>query len=84
MNPKELHTLSDQELLQVAKKQKSAPTTNAIFIGFLAGIIIYSILKNSLGFFTIIPLFIIYKLINTRPYDKTEVKALLKERKLNV
>ncbi|WP_281540582.1 hypothetical protein [Maribacter aestuarii] len=38
-------------------------TTNAIFIGFLIGIIIYSVVKNSVGFFTIIPLFFIYLLV---------------------
>ncbi len=64
MKQKELSELTDQELLQEAKKMKSTPITNAVLIGFMLGIVIYSIAVNSLGFFTLIPLFFAYKLIN--------------------
>ncbi len=63
MNYKELSELTDQELLDEAKKMKSNSIINALFIGFLIGIVIYSIAANSLGFFTLIPLFFAYKLI---------------------
>lgn len=56
--------LTEEELLDKAKKKKSAAFTNAILIGFLIGIIIYGVVKNSLGFFTLIPLFLIFKLVN--------------------
>jgi hypothetical protein len=56
--------LSEEELLDKAKKKKSDAIMNATFIGFLIGIIIYSAVNNSLGFFTLIPLFLIYKLVN--------------------
>ena len=84
MAEKELSELTDQELLVEAKKMKSAAITNALLIGFSIGIIIYSILKNSLGFFTLIPLFFIYKLVhNPKGNESNEaLKKLLKERNL--
>lgn len=78
---KELSELTDQELLQEAKKMKSSSIINALLIGFLIGIVIYSIVVNSWGFFTLIPLFLAYKLINNPKKDK-ELKELLKERNL--
>lgn len=83
MKQKELRELSDQELLQEAKKMKSVSITNAVLIGFLLGIVFYSIVKNSLGFLTLIPLFLAYKLINNKSkYSNQELENLLKERNL--
>ncbi len=83
MNQKELAGLTDEELLQVAKKMKSDAAINAGFIGFLIGIVFYSVFKNGFGFFLLIPLFLIYKLVNKKPtYNKQEVEQLLKERNL--
>jgi len=82
MDKKELSALTDQELLQEAKKRKSTAILNAGLIGFLIGIVVYSVIKNSLGFFTLIPLFFAYKLINHSKYDKKELEDLLKERNL--
>ena len=82
MKGKQLSELTDQELLQEAKKMKSASITNAIFIGFLVGIVFFSIVKNSIGFFTLIPLFLAYKLINNPKYNTKELENLLKERNL--
>jgi len=82
MEQKKLTELTDQELLQEAKKRKSAPIINAVLIGFLIGIVFYSVVKNSWGFFTLIPLFIAYKLINSSKYDSKELEALLRERNL--
>jgi len=82
MKQKELSELTDQELSAEAKKMKSNSIINASFIGFLIGIVIFSIVKNSLGFFTLIPLFFAYKLINNSKYDKIELDNLLKERNL--
>ncbi len=58
MKQKELTELTDQELLQEAKKMKSTSITNAVLIGFLIGIVFYSIMKNSLGFLTLILCFL--------------------------
>lgn len=82
MEQKKLTELTDQELLQEAKKRKSASIANAVLIGFLIGIVFYSIMKNTWGFFTLIPLFFAYKLINNSKYDNKELEALLKERNL--
>ena len=64
MKQKDLTELTDQELLEESKKPKSNTATNALLIGFLIGILLYSILVNSIGFFSLIPLFFIFKLIN--------------------
>ena len=82
MSQKELSELTNEELLQEAKKRKSASIMNALLIGFLAGVIVYSIVKNSLGFFTLIPLYFIYKLINNSKYKSKELEDLLRERNL--
>jgi riboflavin transporter FmnP len=82
MNEKELSELTDKELLQEAKKMKSAAITNAVLIGFLIGVVFYSVVKNSLGFFTLIPLYLVHKLINNSKYDNKEIEILLKERNL--
>lgn len=79
---KNLNELTDEELLQESKKLKTASVINAVLIGFMFGIIFYSIMKNSLGWFTIIPLFFAYKLINNSKYKTKEVEDLLKERNL--
>lgn len=78
MKQKELSELTDQELLDKAKKTKSAAITNALFIGVMIGIVIYSIVKNSIGFFTLIPLFFAYKLVKNSKNDiplETELKS---------
>ncbi|TCD23422.1 FUSC family protein [Pedobacter psychrodurus] len=82
MEQKKLSELTDHELLLEAKKKKSAAITNAVLIGFLAGVIFYSLMKNSLGFLTLIPLFLIYKLANNSKYDNKELENLLRERGL--
>jgi hypothetical protein len=79
---RKLSELTDQELLQEAKKMKSTSITNAVLIGFLAGIVFYSIMKNSLGFLTLIPLFFAYKLMNKSKYNNKELENILKERNL--
>jgi uncharacterized membrane protein YbjE (DUF340 family) len=82
MEQKKLTELTDQELLQEAKKMKSASITNAVLIGFLAGVIFYSFVKNTWGLLTLIPLFFIYKLVNNSKHDTKELENILKERNL--
>lgn len=81
MKQKELSELTDQELLDEAKKMKSNPILNAVLIGFMIGVVVFSIVKNSLGLFTLIPLFFVYKLLNQSKRDKA-LEKLLKERNL--
>lgn len=82
MELKNLSELTDQELLSEAKKIKSAAIIDAILIGFLIGIVFYSTIQKSFGWFTLIPLFLVYKLVKKPKYDKQELEALLKERNL--
>lgn len=81
MNPKELSQLTDEELLEVAKKSKPSPIIDAFFIGFLAGIIIFSVVANTWGFLTLIPLFLIYLFLK-KPKQYAALKKELKERNL--
>jgi hypothetical protein len=81
MTEQELSKLTDEELLEQAKKMRSTSITNAVFIGIMIGIVIFSIAKNSLGFFTLIPLFIAYKLIDKSKQHKI-LEKILKERNL--
>lgn len=69
MTHKETSEVTDQEQLAVAKKKKSDALMNALFIGFLFGIVIYSVAANTVGFLTLIPLFLIYKLVNRKKKD---------------
>ena len=82
MEEKKLSELTDQELLQEAKKMKSTSITNAVLIGLLIGIVLYSFIKKSLGFLTLIPLFLAYKLINNSKYNNKELEDLLRARNL--
>lgn len=80
---KDLSGLSDQELLDEAKKLKSFSITNAFIIGFLVGIVIYSVAKNTWGLLTLIPLYFVYKMANDPKNIRLKVlEKLLKERQL--
>jgi hypothetical protein len=80
LKQKEFHELTDQEPIE-AKKLKPTPVLDAFFIGFLVGILIYSLAANSWGFLTLIPLFIIYRLLK-KSKNNAELKKDLKERKV--
>ena len=80
----ELSQLSNEELLKEAKKIKSESVTDAIIIGFLIGIIIYSVVNKSVGMLTLIPVYFAYKLTKKPRYKKEELTALLKERNLKL
>lgn len=83
MNQNELSALTDQQLLDEAKKLKSFSITNALLIGFLLGILVYSFAKNTWGLVTLIPLYFIYKLVNDpRSKRLKALQELLKERNL--
>jgi hypothetical protein len=81
MKERVLTELSDQELLQEAKKMKSNSIINAFLIGFVIAIIFYSIVKKSVGIFTVIPLYFVYKLLNNSPNNKA-IEVELKSRNL--
>ncbi|MFT5885421.1 MAG: hypothetical protein ACI9IP_001881 [Arcticibacterium sp.] len=78
MEQKELSELTNEELLADAKKMKSNSIMSALLIGFMAGIIIFSVVKNTWGFLTLIPLYLIYRMVtNSKKNDalKKELEA---------
>jgi len=76
-------TLSDAELLEEARKLKQPIWGQAFFIGFLFGIILFSIFNQSWGWFLLIPLFLIRHLSrNELSKKKSQLDRLLKERGL--
>ncbi len=85
MKKEELSELTDQELLDLAKKMKSSSIINAFLIGLMIGIIIFSVVKNSIGFFTLIPLYFAFKVFNNPENNEKNraLKEILKERNLD-
>ena len=81
MAQKDVSELTDQQLLDKGRKMKLASIANAFVIGFMFGVVVYSLWKNTWGLVTLIPLFIIYKLTRNSGDDK-KLKKLLKERNL--
>ncbi len=63
MEEKDLTESSNNTITEL-KKTKSNRIIDAVLIGFLIGIIFYSVVKNTWGFLTLIPLFLIYKIVN--------------------
>lgn len=82
MNEKELTQLNDEDLLEVFKKNKPSPIIDAFFIGFLFGIVFYSVVSNSWGFITLIPLIIIYIMLK-KPKQYAALKEEMRKRNLS-
>ena len=81
MKEKELTELTNQELLDKKEKTKSNLIINAVIIGVLIGVTIYSAVKNSFSFFTFFPLFFVYLIVkNGKNYKALEEE--LKKRNL--
>lgn len=78
---KEPAELTDQELLEQAKKVKTTAFFDALIFGMLAGIAAYASVKNGFGIFTFLPL--IYIPIATRNKAKGRaIENALKERNM--
>lgn len=60
---------------------KLASIANALVVGFMVGVVVYSLWKNTWGLVTLIPLFFIYKMTRNSGNNK-ELKKLLKDRNL--
>lgn len=81
MDQKNILELTDEELLQQAKKIKSTNMFDAAAIGILMGIAIYSSVKNGFGLLTLLPL--IYVPIAAKNKKKNKaLEELLAERNL--
>lgn len=81
MNENELAQLSDKELLEAVKNSKPSPIIDALLIGFLVGIVIYSVAANTWGFLTLIPLYLIYVFLK-KPKQYEALKNEIKKRNL--
>jgi len=83
MKEKELQSSTDTELLAEEKALKSFSIINAFIIGFLVGIVIVSVYFKAYTLVLLIPLFLIYKLVND-PKNKRikEVDSMIKDRNL--
>ena len=73
---KKLSDLTDQELLEKKKKAKSNDIVNAVILGVLVGIAIYSTIVKGLGLMTFIP--VLFALFAVNSWNKNK-KALEKE-----
>jgi hypothetical protein len=79
---KESAELTNEELALQAKKSKSAYILDAVIIGFLVGIAVYSAVRNGVGLLTFLPL--VYLPIAARNRAKhSELKKRLQERGLH-
>ena len=81
MNKTELANLTDDELLAKAKKMKSNEIMSALVIGIMIGVVIWSVVQNTVGIFTLVPLYFIYKMVSN-PNEHAQLKEVLKERGL--
>lgn len=81
MKQKESAELTDEELLEEAKKNKSTKRYDAVIFGVLIGIAAYSSIKNGFGFLTFLPLVYVPIAAKNRTKNK-ELEKLLKERNL--
>ncbi|NRA48739.1 MAG: FUSC family protein [Phaeodactylibacter sp.] len=83
MENKTLEELSDEALLQQAKQLKPTKLYDALIIGFLIGVAIFSSVRNGMGLLTFLPL--IYLPVASKNRKKVEaVNKLLQERGLDV
>lgn len=62
MQPEDPEKDSQQEAVQA----HVSPTTTAFFIGFLIGIIVYSVAVNAWGISLLIPLWLLYLLLKKK------------------
>lgn len=81
MKQKELAELTNEELLQEAKKIKSSNIFDAAILGFLIGVAVYSAVRNGFGLLTFLPL--IYGPVAAKNKARNQALVeLLKERNL--
>lgn len=73
--------LSNEALLQEAKKSKSAKMYDAAIIGFLIGVAVYSTVKNGWGLLSFLPLVYI-PIVAKNKAKYAGLEKLLKEKNL--
>lgn len=81
MIKKEVTEYTDEELRLEIQQIKSSNILNAVLIGVMIGIAIYSTVKNGLGILTFFPLFFVPMMIKKRARKKV-LEEQMKERNL--
>jgi hypothetical protein len=81
MKQKELVDLTNEELLQEAKKIKTNNIYDAAIFGFLIGVAVYSAIRNGFGWLTFLPLLYVPIAAKNKVRNR-EVEKLVKERGL--
>ena len=81
MKQNELAELTNEELLQQGKKIKSTKIFDAVIIGFLIGVAVFSTVRNGFGLLTFLPLVYIPISVKNKTRNQ-ELEKLLKERGL--
>ncbi len=81
MIKKEFKDLTNEELIKEKRKLQHNKIFNATFIGALFGVFVYSAINNGFGFFTFLPLALIYVFIRNGKNVK-ELERELKSRNL--
>jgi len=64
MSEEERPELTQEAQLAEVKKKKANTVLNALLIGIVFGVIIYGVAKNNIGFFALIPLFLLFRWID--------------------
>ncbi|MCB0662814.1 MAG: hypothetical protein KDC24_08740 [Saprospiraceae bacterium] len=79
MTAEQFKDLSDDQLLEEAKKMKQAQIIHAVLIGLMIGVALYSIFKNGFGFFVFLILYFTFKVLH-KPQRNKALKEVLDER----
>lgn len=79
---KKVNELTDQELLEKNKKVRSGKIINAVLLGAMIGVAIYSTFKNGIGIFTLLPLVFVAFAVKAWKKDNRELEEELKSRNL--
>jgi hypothetical protein len=81
MKLEELKTLSDEALLEEAKRMKPTKMYDAVFFGLLVGIAIYSTFNKGLGLLTFLPL-VYLPIARKNKVRQQKIQQLLEARNL--
>ncbi|MEJ5051483.1 FUSC family protein [Chryseobacterium culicis] len=79
---KELSELTDQELLEKKRTIEARNISNAVILGVLVGIAIYSMITKGLSLMTFIPILFALFVANSWNKNKKELKKELNARNL--
>lgn len=79
---KNLIELTDDELVREAKKANNQAIRDALFIGFLIGILAYGTYNKMWVVFSLLLVYFVYKLLRKPGHRRKELNELLKERGL--